>query len=219
MSTYTSTEEAAVATGHSLARSRRVAGVLFIALGGGFLTVLMLLSAIAPNYDFHNAAISDLGVIPETALLFNGALVLVGVTNVVAGLYYYRTHGKRWLFAIFGLAGLGAVVAGLVPLDAGDLHSLGALFAFLFFNVQALAIATRVRGAMRALSLLAGGLGLAFLVLMIVGDAGDPAIFEPIGHAGAERMIVYPVMVWMVAFGGSLLGSTTPDDGEAASES
>ncbi len=29
--------------------------------------------------------------------------------------------------------------------------------------------------------------------------------FGPIGHGGAERMIVYPVMLWLVAFGGYLL--------------
>lgn len=202
-----------------MVRRRRITGAILIALAGGFLTGLMLLSAMAPDYDFHNAAISDLGVIPETAFFFNGALVVVGLLNGLAGLYYYRVHGSRWLLAVFALAGLGAVIAGLFPLDAGGIHSIGALFAFLFFNVQALGIARRVGGAMRVLSLLAGGLGLAFLVLMVVGDAGNPTIFEPVGHAGAERMIVYPVMVWMIAFGGYLLGtagegatSATPED-------
>ena len=27
------------------------------------------------------------------------------------------------------------------------------------------------------------------------------------GHGGAERMIVYPVMMWLMAFGGYLLGT------------
>ena len=29
-----------------------------------------------------------------------------------------------------------------------------------------------------------------------------------INHGGAERMIVYPAMIWLVAFGGYLLGRT-----------
>ncbi|MEF8883716.1 MAG: hypothetical protein V5A44_01140 [Haloarculaceae archaeon] len=60
----------------------------------------------------------------------------------------------------------------------------------------------------------AGALGLVFVVLMILGDGGNVAAFGPIGHGGTERMIVYPVMVWLIAFGGYLLGtSDRPRDG------
>jgi hypothetical membrane protein len=185
--------------------SRRLAGALFLALSAQFMTVIMLAAAMAPDYDFGASAISDLGVIPETALLFNGSLVLVGLLNLAGGYLYFRVHGERWLLTIFVLAGVGAVGAGVFPLSM-EIHSLFALLAFLFFNVEAIASATRLSGPMRGLSVLAGGLGIAFLGLMIVGDAGNPAVFGAIGHGGAERMIIYPVMLWLVAFGGYLLG-------------
>jgi len=168
----------------------------------------MLAAAMVPGYDFRAAAISDLGVFPETALLFNVSLVLVGLLNLAGGYFFYRTHGKRWLLAIFALAGVGAIGAGLFPLDTGGLHGLAALLAFVFFNVQAIGSATRLGGVMRALALLAGGLGLVFVVLMALGDGGTTAAFGPIGHGGTERMIVYPVMLWLVAFGGTLLGES-----------
>ena len=188
---------------------RRVGGLTLLAMGSGFVTVLMLAAAMAPGYDFGGGAISDLGVVAETALLFNAALVLVGVLNVVAGYALYRLHGSRLLFGAFVLAGLGAAVAGVFPLDTGAPHSLGALLAFLFFNVQAIGMAPRVTGAMRYLSALAGVVGIVFVGLMIVGDAGNAAAFGPIGHGGTERMIVYPAMLWMVAVGGYLLGDGT----------
>ena len=78
--------------------------------------------------------------------------MLVGLLNLAGGYLFYRTHGKRWLVAIFALAGIGAIGAGLFPLDTGGLHGLFALLAFLFFNVQALGTATRLDEAMRALS-------------------------------------------------------------------
>jgi hypothetical membrane protein len=184
---------------------RTLAGVCFVALAAQFMTVIMLAAAMVPGYDFGAAAISDLGVFPETALLFNVSLVAVGVLNLVGGYFFYRTHGKRWLLAIFALAGVGAVGAGLFPLDTGGLHGLAALLAFVFFNVQAIGSATRLDGVMRVLAVLAGALGLVFVVLMALGDGGNVAAFGPIGHGGTERMIVYPVMLWMVAFGGSLL--------------
>ncbi|MFC7096402.1 DUF998 domain-containing protein [Halobaculum marinum] len=187
---------------------RTLAGIFFFALAAQFMTVIMLAAAMVPGYDFRAAAISDLGVFPETALLFNGSLVVVGVFNLLGGYFFYRTHGKRWLLAIFALAGIGAVGAGLFPLDTGGLHGLAALLAFVFFNVQAIGSATRLDGVMRALAVLAGGLGLVFVVLMALGDGGNTAAFGPIGHGGTERMIVYPVMLWLVAFGGYLLSES-----------
>jgi hypothetical membrane protein len=198
--------------------SRRVAGIFFVALAAQFMTVIMLAAAMAPDYDFAGGAISDLGVVPETALLFNASLVAVGLLNLAGGYFFFRSHGKRWILAVFALAGVGAVGAGLFPLDTGGLHGLFALFAFVFFNVQALASATRLSGVMKALSLLAGGLGLVFVALMVVGDAGNAAAFGPIGHGGTERMIVYPVMIWLVAFGGYLLGSAPDEERRAVSE-
>jgi hypothetical membrane protein len=193
-------------TATTLGEPRRLAGLAFLTLAGGFMTVLMLGAAMAPGYEFGGGAISDLGVVAETALLFNAGLVLVGVLNLVGGYALYRLHGRRWLLAPFALASVGAVLAGLFPLDTGGLHSIGALLAFLFFNVQALALATRLTGPMRYVSVLAGVVGLVFVGVMVVGDAGTPAVFGPIGHGGAERLIVYPVMLWLVALGGYLLG-------------
>jgi len=188
--------------------SLRLAGLSFLVLAAGFMTVIMLAAATVPGYDFRGAAISDLGTLPETALLFNASLVLVGVLNLAGGYLFYRTHGKRWLLTVYTLAGLGAIGAGIFPLDTGGLHGLFALLAFLFFNVQALGTATRLHGTMRVLSGVAGGVGLVFVVLMALGDAGNAAAFGPIGHGGTERMIVYPVMLWLVAFGGYLIAKS-----------
>ena len=197
--------EAATAT------SRWLAGLLLFVLGAGFMTAIMLAASMAPGYDVAGGAISDLGLVPETAWLFNASLVAVGVLNLVGGLLFYRLHGRAWILAIFVLAGLGAAGAGLVPLGTSDLHSIFALLAFLFFNVEAVACATVVHGPMRWVSLVAGLVGLAFVGVMIVGDSGNPGVFGPIGHGGAERMIVYPAMLWMMAFGGYLMAGSAHD--------
>jgi len=184
---------------------RHAAGTLLFLVGAAFLVVTMLAASIAPGYDFHGGAISDLGVIDQTAMLFNVLLVAIGALNLAGGYVLLRDHGRRWLFAIYGLAGIGAIGAGLFPLSTGTPHSLFALVAFLCFNVEAIATAVVERGWLRVLSIAAGIVGLAFVVVMIVGDGGNPQIFGAIGHGGAERMIVYPAMLWLLAFGGSLL--------------
>jgi hypothetical membrane protein len=92
-----------------------------------------------------------------------------------------------------------------MPLDTGAPHSIFALLGFLFFNLEALAVAAILSGPMRLLSLLAGAVGLVFVVLMVIGDSGNVAAFGAIGHGGTERMIVYPVMSWLMALGGYLM--------------
>ena len=188
---------------------QRVPGILLFTLAAQFMTVIMLAASMAPGYDIAQGAISDLGVIGETALLFNLSLIAVGILNVTAGVLLYRSHRKGWLLAIFVLAGIGAAGAGIVPLDTSDFHGIFALVAFLFFNIQALACAVIVTGPMRLVSLLAGIVGFAFVVVMVIGDSGNAAIFGPIGHGGSERMIVYPAMLWMLTFGGYLMATPT----------
>ena len=189
------------AVGHPLG----LAGGMFLALSAGFLTVTMLGASIAHGYDYAGGAISDLGRMGETALVFNLTLVALGVLNSVGGILFHRAHGRPIVLAWYLVAGIGAAGAGLFPLGSSGLHGLFALAAFLAFNVQALATAWVVRGPTRVLSVAAGLAGLAFVVLMIVGDAGNPSVFGAIGHGGAERMIVYPSMLWMLALGGYLL--------------
>jgi hypothetical membrane protein len=183
----------------------RLSGLAFAAVGGAFLIVTMLAASIAPGYDFHGGKISDLGVIDETALIFNSLMVAIGLLNLAGGYLLFRAYGHAWLLAPFVLAAIGAMGVGLFPLNTGTPHSLFALLAFLFFNVQALAVAAVVRGPMRWISALAGFVGLAYVVVMVIGDGGNPAVFGAIGHGGSERMIAYPVMAWLLAFGGYLL--------------
>ena len=184
-------------------------GLLLVLVGSSFLTVTMLAASIAPAYDFHGAAISDLGVIDETAFTFNALLVAVGALNIAGGYLLYRSHRRSWILGTYVLAGLGAAGAGFVPLDTSDVHSIFALFGFVFFNVEAVATGTLVRGPMRAISYAAGLAGLIYVVVMVIGDAGNPTIFGAIGHGGAERMIVYPAMLWTLVFGGYLMAGGT----------
>jgi hypothetical membrane protein len=197
---------------HAAAREDlRLAGVALFVLAAQFMTVIMLAASIAPGYDFGAAAISDLGVIPETALLFNISLLAVGVLSILGGYLFYRSHRTAWVLALYVIAGIGAAGAGAIPLGTSGLHSVFALVAFLFFNLLAVATGTLLGGPMRWISFLAGLVGFVFVVLMVIGDAGNTAAFGAIGHGGTERMIVYPVMLWMLAFGGYLMAGPAAD--------
>ena len=185
------------------------AGLGLVGLATEFLLALMLGAALRPGYDFRQAAISDLGTFPETALLFNGSLALVAALNLLAGYYLFRVHEKRWLLFLFVGGSVGALGTGLFPLGSGPFHHLFALVAFLFFNFEAIGSGVSVDGILRYLSVGAGLLGLLFLVVFVVGSSGQTAVFDIFGFGGTERMIIYPPLLWALVFGGFLLGQSS----------
>lgn len=193
------------------AGAKRAAGGLFAGLAAEFVLAMTLCAAMAPGYHVGRDPISDLGVVPETALLLNGSLLLAGAAAVAGGYLLYRVHGRRWLLALFVLSGVGTAGVGVFTLDAGWLHAASAFVAFLFLNAAVLGSGTVVRGPMRALAALAGVVGLGFLAVFVLWESGGRAWFGPIGYGGAERMIVYPGLLWLVAFGGYLLGTADGD--------
>ena len=185
---------------------RSTAGLALVVGAAQFMTLMMLGEAIAPGYSMHDDAISDLGTIDETRALFNSSLFAIGLLNVVGGYFLFRVHRDRILFLVFTIGGIGAMGAGLIPLDSTvGIHGLFALLAFLFINLEAILCAREVRSPLRLFSVAAGTVGLSFLVVMMLVDAEvvDPS--NSIGHGGVERMIAYPALLWMLVYGGHLI--------------
>ncbi len=171
-----------------------------------FLIAMVLGETMAPGYSMHDAAISDLGTIPNTRILFNVSLIAFGVLNLAAGYFFFLARRKPLVFAMFVLAGAGAVGAGLVPLDSPlGLHSVFALLGFLFINIEVVLVGRWNQDGLRWLALAAGLVGLVFAGLMVFVDSGviDPS--STIGHGGVERLIVYPALIWMLLCGGRAL--------------
>lgn len=185
------------------------AGHLLALAAGQFLVLLMLAESLAPGYSMHDNAISDLGTIAETELLFNSSLFIIGLLNLVAGYVLYRAIGDRRVQMPFVLGGIGAMGAGLIPLDnPTGVHGLFALFAFVFLNVEAMVAGRLARFPLDKISLLLGILGLIFVPAMIMVDSGSLDVTGSIGHGGVERMIAFPCLVWMLVFGGYLISSS-----------
>jgi len=183
-------------------------GYLLALAAGQFLVLLMLAESIAPDYSMHTNAISDLGTIAETELLFNTSLFLIGLLNFAAGYVLFKSIGDRKVFIVFALGGIGAIGAGLIPLDSPiGVHGLFALFAFVFINVEAMVAGRLAQFPLDRISLLLGVLGIIFVPVMIMVDSGSLDVTGSIGHGGVERMIAFPCLIWMLVFGGYLVSS------------
>jgi hypothetical membrane protein len=143
--------------------------------------------------------ISDLGV-GSTALLFNASAVLFGVMLFIGAVSGRRTIGTL-LTVTLALSGAGAVGVGLFPETTRALHYICAIVAFGLGAVSAILSYRVTRRPLSYFSVVLGVIALVALVLFITHY--DPGI----GRGGVERVIAYAGFLWVLGFGGSMIGS------------
>ncbi len=127
--------------------------------------------------------------------------------------FVQRALGRRSVTIPIAVLGVGALGVGLFPGNTGNPHALFAMVTFVSGGVAALSTARVATAPFRYISFLLGAASLATLgTYMLLGDASPMAM---LGIGGIERWIVYPVVLWITAFGGYLCGRADggPDEG------
>ena len=203
-------------------KCKNVAGaLLFIA---GIVAIMGIITAEAtyPGYSTVQNDISDLGATtPPNSIIKQPAATIFGAILVISGLLLiggafctFRAFGhsrSSGLLALFlGLFGVGAI--GVALFNGSNDASLVAhtLFALLTFSAGAIAAIVAYfveRSPFRYISVVLGFVALADLALVILYGDANP-IFSAIGNGGAERWIVYPSVLWVIGFGGYLMGAS-----------
>ncbi len=195
-----------------------------------FVVVTLVEGALIPGYGLITHWISDLGAPPNnvppfapgtslwwvfsTSLILMSLLIFVGLVGLTPVLWDRRL-GKLTvvLVAVVALGAIGVAVWNEV--DALTLHSISALIAFgigwvamVVFGVYARRN-PRWKGGWSPLSLLGGLVSLLALILYViptfVGRANVPAWMASIYPGGSERLIVLPLVLWIIAVGTQLV--------------
>jgi hypothetical membrane protein len=149
----------------------------------------------------HRSACRTGCVEDAATFIVTGALILIGL--FLTRSIWPRRRLTTWGLILLGVAGAGTILIGLSPENVNVLfHLVGAL------NIPAgnaamillgLAIWPPRRGpgiALASFSVLSGVLG--FLGLMV-----GPFLVILTGHGGglAERIALYPLIIWVIVFG------------------
>jgi hypothetical membrane protein len=168
---------------------------------------LILAEAFYPGYNVSTNAVSDLGatcstpcvIYYPTATIFDTSIVILGVAILVTA-YFSRKAFKSTLFSVIvALGGIGAIGVGTFNETTGIFHSIFSLIVFLFAGISALMASRYVKPPMSIFSIVLGLLTLIALALYV------PKIYLGLGQGGMERMIVYPVLLWAIGYGGHLM--------------
>lgn len=213
------------ALGKAGASDARAAGALFLVAGLLFLLLTTAAEAVYPDYSVKNNAISDLAAFGKPTTAIEGAAILgVGVCWTAGAYLLYRRTGRGGLLALNLLPGIGFLLAGFSPENVNNsVHSLGALLAFTFGAAVAIHSYRVIRTPLRYFSAALGGLSLfatctIFFGYRIVGPCGACSYSVALdklglGLGGWEAMIVYPLLVWLMGFGGHLLAAPRVGEG------
>ena len=190
-----------------LATDVKLAGIFYFFGGMEIIVLLTVAESLYPGYSVHTNTISDLAAIGQsTSLLFDPAIFAWGLSWLLGAYFLLRHSGRRRMMLLNVLPGIGVMMAALSPENVNiAIHSVGAIIAFIP-GATAVLLSYRLIGSqLRFFALFLGLLSLAS-VAVYFGAYYSPLVQQTLGSGGAERVIVYPIIVWMIGFGSYLMG-------------
>jgi hypothetical membrane protein len=206
------------AAGRAWATDLRLAGSLLTLAGVTILMGIITAEALYPDvYTTGGSEISDLGgtrppnslIFQPSAMIFDLSMAAIGILVIAGSWFVYRAFGRRSVTIPLTVLGVGALGVGLFPGNTGTPHAIFAMITFVAGGVAAVSAARVTTAPFRVISFALGAVSLLTLVsYMLLGDSSPMAEF---GIGGIERWIVYPVIVWVIAFGGYLCGRADGD--------
>ena len=179
-----------------------IAGALLFIGAAKFMVLLIVAEALFPGYSVSANYISDLGVNPASAWIFNSAILFFGALAILASYFTFRAFGDKLFSALLALSGIGAAGVGIFTESALSIHLLVATTAFLFGGLSAIATYRIAKPPFSWFSAILGLFSLVALALQLSGN------YLGLGVGGMERMVAYPILIWAVAFGGYLMESS-----------
>lgn len=187
---------------------RHNAGLLFAVAGAVMFLSISLAEALFPGYSVHENAISDLAATTaNTSPLVEAAGLVWGSCWLLGSYLLLRGSGRRGLMAVYLLPGIGVLTAILSPENVNvAVHSVGAVLAFVPGGFVLLLSFRLIRSELKYV---APVLGLTTLLGVAVEFGGyySTLVQVTLGPGGAERIIVYPILAWLMIFGGYLSAS------------
>jgi hypothetical membrane protein len=191
-----------------------VAGVLYSCAGFVLLMGIITAETKYPVFRHYTTRqeISDLGgtrpphglVTQPSAMIFDTTMLIAGVLLLAGAFALWRLYRNRLLTVVSTLFGAGALLVGIFPGNTTP-HPFVSMIAFVFSALTAVVVFRVTSAPFRFMSLAVGLLSLVALVASMLGD--NSPIVKSIGIGGVERWVVFPIILWLVFFGGYLLAS------------
>jgi hypothetical membrane protein len=192
--------------------NKRIAGLLIFVGVVQFVLAVVISEAIYSGYSVGQQYMSDLGdwsLAGNSAAIFNVSIILLGMF-IIAGAYFIQRGFKNRLFtSLLVVTGVGEVVVGVVAENMSlPVHSVFALFVFVFGAASAIMSYKFEKSPLSLVSVILGAVTLSALVLFILGHTSS-GFYLGLGLGGMQRFIIYPPLLWALGFGAYLIGESS----------
>ena len=201
--------------GTSVDRSRSIAGALLSITGIGLILSIIVNEALYPatrHYSTFANTISDLGgtlppnsyMVQPNRLIFIVTMAVAGTLVLAATYLLWRVEQRRRFLVALGSLGVCMIGIAVFPGNVATLHPLFSLLAFLAGSIAAILSRKLLDAPLRYFAVALGSMALLATVfgLDAFADWGPQA---GIGIGGVERLIAYPVLLWLVLIGAAFM--------------
>jgi len=192
----------------------KLVGTIFIIAATQFLLCLSISEALYPGYSLASNYISDLGIGPS-AIIFNISIFVLGLIILFGTYLQMRNPEFKTLNILLVIMAVGTMGVGIFTKAFTLIHGATASVAFFFAALSAIASAKATKKPLSHISVVLGLLTLIALALYSLGivtsgaltssEALDSSFYLGLGPGGMERLVVYPALMWLAAFGGHLV--------------
>ncbi len=194
-------------------RTLKTAGVLALVATAQWVLLVIVAETRYPNYVIQHNYLSDLGatchrgmvstacvIVSPSSLIWDSTLSLMGLLSLVSAILFYVAIRKKGFSMLFGLWGLGALIAGAVPETLLSVHEVASLAAFVGGSLAAIVAYRFLPSPLKYLSVALGLFSFAsLLALTFEGPFVRWNGIFGLGLGGIERMVVYPIIIWEIA--------------------
>jgi len=190
------------------------AGALLLVAATQFTLCIIIAEAAYPGYSVSANYISDLGVGPS-AIIFNASVFTLGLLLLAATYLQRHNQNQKTLNIMLLLMAVAAMGVGIFTKDYTLPHGAVSSAAFFFAGLSAIASFKLLPKPLSHISVALGAMTLTALSLFSAGiitsgaitsnTAYDSTFYLGLGPGGMERMIIYPTLMWLAAFGGHLI--------------
>ncbi len=180
----------------------RVAGSLLLVSVTLLFIAIIATSSLYPTYSPAYQYIDELGL-GSMGDLYNASLFLFGVAFLVSFYLVGKIYRSPFLLLWGALGGIGTILVSIFNKTAGRLELFWEYAALIS---MALVITYSARFLRRPMGIFSVAIGASMLASMALSLFGLTA---GLGAGGIERMVVYPLFIWVAAFGAYLIGRGT----------
>ena len=172
-----------------------------------WIVAMITSEALYPGYSVNRNYISDLGVGPwPSDIIFNVSTMLFGILVFCAAIILIQNNATKPFLYGMAIAGIGAFCVGLFPENTGIPHIIAAGTTFVIGSFAAIEAGRWMKSPYRYFCIFMGVIGIASFVILVTDTYGA------LGPGGIERLIAYPLALWLLSDGGYLMNVTGETD-------